>query len=123
MKKFLIVGLIVLVLIARKLFLNHLIRKFNAKQAQKNRYFKDNIQGNDIRKRTVTRWREDGNYRRPRKTVIKRLEELPETEGEYVFEDSLELPKSMEEAFRGLTDEEIGSILDEIENTDAEETV
>ena len=123
MKRFVILFLIAAYLVARKLLLNHLIKK-HQENLEKNRstYFSEYRGNDETRRKAIERWRESGRYRRPRKTIIKSLENAP-YDPEYMPQDRTEYPGSVEEIFKGLDDSEISRILDQVlDEKSAEET-
>ena len=114
MNRFVILFLIAAFLVARKLLLNHLIKK-HQQNLEKDRgtYFSEYRGGDETRRKAVERWRESGRYRKPRKTVIRSLENAP-YDPDYMPEERTEYPSSVEDIFKGLEDDEVSLILDQV---------
>ena len=114
MNKKLIIALIILALIAHRLILKRIIKNYAEKlEKSSNHYFYNNPNWSETRQNTIANWRESGNSRRPRKTILKSLENLEDEEfieENYIEEN--EFPKTLNEAFKGLEDDEINDILD-----------
>ena len=115
MNKKLIIALIFLALIAHRLILKRIIKNYAEKlEKNSNHYFYNNPNWSETRQNTIANWRESGNSRRPRKTTLKSLENLQESdytdEIDYIEND--EFAQNLTEAFKGLEDDEINGILD-----------
>ncbi len=113
MKRYLILIPIALLLIGRKLLLNHLIKKHQKQLAEEKGTYFDEYRGPDeARGRAIERWRESGSSRKPRKTIIRAIEDAP-ADPDYMPDDTEE-EYGLEDAFRGLSEEEAEKILDEV---------
>lgn len=114
MNRFVILFLIAAFLVARKLLLNHLIKKHQQNlEKNRNTYFTEYRGNDETRRKAIERWRESGRSRKPRKTIIRSIEEAP-FDPDYLPEDVMDYPESIEEIFSGLTDDEISDILDRV---------
>ena len=114
MNRFVILFLLAAYLVARKLILTHLIKKHQQNlEKNRNTYFSEYRGNDETRRKAIERWRESGRSRKPRKTLIRSIEEAP-ADPDYMPEDVTEYPGSVEEIFRGLSDSEISEILDQV---------
>ena len=113
MKKWIILAVILAFVAAHRLFLRLLTQKLQEQQSKTRRYFQGVVPKDDIRASTLEKWRDAGLYRKPRKTVLKSLQNISDKDlANEPYEETTELPQSLEEAFEGLSNEEIEKILD-----------
>ena len=113
MKRWIILAAILAFVVAQRLFLRFLTKKLQEQQSKTQRYFQGVVPKDDVRANTLDKWRGAGLYRKPRKTVLKSLQNISEEDlPNEPYEEITEFPQSLEEAFEGLSNEEIEKILD-----------
>lgn len=113
MERYLLLIPIAAFLVGRRLLLRHLIKKHNEQQRRQHSSYFEEYRGHDeARGKAIERWRAGGNSRKPRKTILRELENAP-YDPEYMPAEVNE-QTDLEEAFRGLEEDEISRILDEV---------
>ncbi len=113
MKKWIILALILAFVAAHRLLLKFFIKKLSESQSKTKQYFRDDRASDNVHADALEKWRAAGLYRKPRKTVLKSLENIsPDEPTDAPYEEITELPKTLEEAFEGLSEEEAEKILD-----------